>query len=87
MAGGTPMAHNKRTPEGRDERVAVLREAFGLDVTSLVDRPPPGAVRDDVFDAIALAWTARRSTVGTCVRLGGDPTEFDETGLRMEVLA
>lgn len=84
MADGTPMRHTKRTLEGRGERVAVLREGFGLDVTPLVDRPPTGAARDDVLDAIALAWTARRYVAGSSIRLGD---EADGTGLRMEVIA
>jgi predicted RNase H-like nuclease len=89
MAGDapTPMRHSKRTPEGRAERVAVLRASLGVDVVLLVDSPPAGAARDDVLDAIALAWTARRYVAGTSVRLGGEPTEVDETGLRMEVIA
>ncbi len=87
MAGGEPMRHTKRTLEGRAERVAVLRQAFGVDVTLQFDRPPAGAARDDVLDALALAWTARRYVAGSCVRLGGAPTEIDETGLRMEVIA
>jgi predicted RNase H-like nuclease len=84
MASGGPMRHTTRTLAGRAERVAVLRDAFGPDVTPLVDHPPTGAARDDVLDAIALAWTARRFVAGSFLRLGG---EVDETGLRMEVIA
>jgi predicted RNase H-like nuclease len=86
MSGGTPMRHNKRTAEGRAERVAALVTALG-DVAPLVDfvdAPPKGASRDDVFDAFALAWTARRALTRSCIRLGG---QTDETGLRMEVIA
>jgi predicted RNase H-like nuclease len=77
------MPHNKRTPEGRAERMEALRSTFG-DVTSLVERPPTGAAPDDVLDALAGAWTARRYAAGTCLRLGGD---VDDSGLRMEVVA
>jgi predicted RNase H-like nuclease len=80
---GHPMPHNKRTPEGRAERIEALRSAFG-DVTSLLEGPATGAAPDDVLDALAGAWTARRYAAGTCLRLGG---EVDETGLRMEVVA
>jgi len=83
MSGGVPMRHNKRTAEGRAERVVALGAALGK-VAGLVAAPPQGAASDDVFDALALAWTARRSLTGSCVRLGG---EVDETGLRMEVIA
>jgi predicted RNase H-like nuclease len=80
---GAPMLHTKRTAEGRAERMEALRAAFG-DVTLLVEPPPTGATRDDVLDALAGAWTARRYAAGSCLRLGG---EVDETGLRMEVIA
>jgi predicted RNase H-like nuclease len=84
MNGGEPMRHTKRTEEGRAERVAVLRVGLEVDVTPLVNRPPSGAARDDVLDALALAWTARRYLAGTCLRLGGD---VDDRGLRMQVVA
>lgn len=84
MHGGEPMPHTKRTQEGRAERLAALRVGLGTDVTPLVDRPPAGAARDDVLDALALAWTARRAAAGDGLRLGGDT---DGRGLRMEVLA
>jgi predicted RNase H-like nuclease len=84
MHGGAPMRHTKRTQEGRDERVAALRVGLGVGVTPLVERPPSGAARDDVFDALALAWTARRIAAGQGLRLGGD---LDGRGLRMEVRA
>jgi predicted RNase H-like nuclease len=83
MSDGEPMLHNKRTAEGRAARVAALGTVLG-DIASFVDAPPEGAASDDVFDALALAWTARRSLTDSCQRLGG---ELDETGLRMEVSA
>ena len=84
MSRGVPMRNNKRTAEGRAERVAALRKSGLGDVTRIVDAPTAGATRDDVLDALALAWTARRYAAGSCLRLGG---EVDETGLRMEVIA
>jgi predicted RNase H-like nuclease len=83
MMAGAPMRQTKRTPEGRAERIRALQPAFG-DVTPLVEPPPGGATRDDVLDALAGAWTARRYATGSCLCLGG---EVDETGLRMEVVA
>jgi predicted RNase H-like nuclease len=80
---GSPMRHNKKTPEGRSERVEALQHAFG-DVTPFVEPPPRGASRDDVLDALAGAWTARRFATGSFIRLGG---EADERCLRMEVIA
>lgn len=80
---GSPMPHNKKTPEGRAERMEALRHAFG-DVSSLVEPPPSGATRDDVLDALAGAWTARRHVADLALLLGD---EVDETGLRMQVVA
>ena len=85
MSGGDPMRHNKRSAAGRAERVAALQTVFGdSDIASQVGAPPKGSSSDDVFDALALAWTARRHAAGASLRLGGD---VDETGLRMEVIA
>jgi predicted RNase H-like nuclease len=83
VMAGAPMRHTKKTHAGRAERMEALRPIFG-DVTPFVEPPPRGATRDDVLDALAGAWTARRYANGSCLRLGG---EVDETGLRMEVIA
>ena len=82
VMAGRPMRHTKKTPEGRAERMEALRPPFG-DVTRLVEPPPRGATRDDVLDALAGVWTARRHSTGACIRLGG---EVDETGLRMAII-
>ena len=84
MARGVPMGHNKRSADGRAERIAVLHEHVGVDVPALLEARAPGAQPDDVLDALALAWTARRCLGGSCLRLGG---ELDATGLRMEIVA
>lgn len=84
MRGDAPMQHSKRTAAGRAERVAVLHEHVGVDVPALVGQRYPGAQPDDVLDALALAWTARRHLDGSCLRYGG---ELEATGLRMEVVA
>jgi len=54
---GTPMRANKRTAEGRTERMAALRRVFG-DLTDAVAHRPRGAAADDVLDAMAGAWIA-----------------------------
>jgi predicted RNase H-like nuclease len=62
---GAPMAHPKRTPEGRAERIAALRAAFpGLHVTAR------GAAGHDVLDAHACLLTARRVVRGEHIELG-----------------
>jgi predicted RNase H-like nuclease len=80
---GAPMTFSKATAAGRAERTGVLGAVFA-DVGAHMSSPPPGARTDDVLDAFALAWTARRYTSGSHLHLGG---ELDETGLRMEMVA
>jgi predicted RNase H-like nuclease len=84
MRGDAPMQHSKRRAEGRAERTAVLHQHLGPGISPLVETRTVGAGRDDVLDALALAWTARRYLDGSCLRLG---TELDAAGLRMEVIA
>ncbi len=79
---GAPMRHAKRKPEGRLERVAALRHAYG-GTCSVVDTRLRGSQPDDILDALVGAWTARRYARGSHVQLGG---ELDETGLRMEMI-
>ncbi len=75
MAGG-PMRHNKKTAEGRAERLAALALAA----------PPkaPGAAADDVLDALAVLWTAQRVERADERRLGDGAV--DAKGLRMEIV-
>jgi predicted RNase H-like nuclease len=86
VLAGTPLRSAKRTAEGRAEREAALRSAFGdaPRLAELVDAPPAGARRDDVLDAMVGAWTARRYVARAHLHLGG---ELDQRGLRMEVIA
>ena len=77
------MGHHKSTPEGRAERLAVLRSEFadlGEHVLARIAKTNP----DDVLDAFAAAWTARRWLAKTHLQLGG---ELDSRGLRMEMIA
>jgi predicted RNase H-like nuclease len=80
---GMPMPHSKGTVPGTAERVRALRAVFP-GVARHAEAPPAGAKVDDVLDAFALAWTARRFVLGEAVRLGGEP---DARGLRMEMIA
>jgi predicted RNase H-like nuclease len=85
VLAGAPMAHAKTTLAGRAERVDLLGDVFGkAEIERHVRRPPPGARADDVLDAFAGAWTARRRAAEAHLQLGG---ELDERGLRMEVVA
>jgi predicted RNase H-like nuclease len=85
VLAGAPMAHAKTTPAGRAERIEALGADFGREqIEGHVQRPPAGARVDDVLDAFAGAWTARRYAAAEHLRLGG---QLDDRGLRMEVVA
>jgi predicted RNase H-like nuclease len=73
---GQPLLHSKRTRAGQVARLALA---------GAVPAPPPrGAAVDDVLDAHAALWTARRVASGDEERLGDD--ERDGRGLRMEIV-
>jgi predicted RNase H-like nuclease len=80
---GAPMAHYKKTTAGRDERLAALRMSFA-DVDGHAHSRIEGVGDDDVLDAFAAAWSARRWLARTHVQLGGDT---DDRDLRMEIIA
>jgi predicted RNase H-like nuclease len=85
VLAGAPMAEPKTTAAGRAERAAVLGVVFGhRELAAHLRQAPPGARVDDVLDAFAGAWTARRLARGCAVRVGG---EVDARGLRMEMVA
>jgi len=83
LLAGAPMRHAKSTAPGRAERVRALAHDFP-DAATHAAHPPRPAKADDVLDAFACAWTARRFATGVHLHLGG---ERDETGLRMEMIA
>jgi predicted RNase H-like nuclease len=85
VLAGAPMAHPKSTAAGRAERAAALGTVFDRQtLETQLRHPPRGARADDVLDALAGAWTARRLARGTAERVGGG---VDARGLRMEVVA
>ncbi|MBO3088240.1 DUF429 domain-containing protein [Cellulomonas dongxiuzhuiae] len=72
---GASLAHAKSTRAGLDERLATLR-AHGIRLGEPVRRPGAGA--DDVLDAAAVAWTARRRAVGDALALPDPPEVFSD---------
>ena len=72
---GEPLLHSKRSVAGKAARIALV---------GVVPNALPGAATDDVLDAHAALWTARRVAVGDEERLGGG--ERDGRGLRMEIV-
>jgi predicted RNase H-like nuclease len=88
MNGRQPMEYWKRKPEGFEERHALL--ASVMKGISIPDRREAGqlarpAAADDILDAIAAAWTARRHAEGLSGRLPDMPST-DAFGLRMEIV-
>jgi len=83
LNGGSPLAHNKKRPEGRAQRLALLQGIFGASADTL--SPPRGAAWDDLYDAAVLAWTASRVAYGVERRLP-EAAELDAKGLRMEIV-
>ena len=68
---GTVVREPKRTPAGAAVRRALL-ESEGLVVQATRVR---GAAPDDILDAAAAAWTARRFADGTAERLPPEPRD------------
>jgi predicted RNase H-like nuclease len=82
LLAGAPMTSHKATPDGRAERLAALRGVFA-DVDDHAAKPRARVRSDDVLDAFAVAWTARRWWAKTHTQLGG---AIDQRGLRMEII-
>ncbi|MCL5743721.1 MAG: DUF429 domain-containing protein [Acidobacteria bacterium] len=88
MAGRRPMAHHKATPEGFEERRALLLRAYeGVQIPNLYEAASlvPPAKSDDVFDAMAAAWTASHFAQRLASRFPANPPT-DTRGLRMEIV-
>ncbi len=61
---------SKKTARGQGQRIAAL--ARWCDVVGAVAEVPVGPALDDVLDALACAWSARRWAAGTAETLGGE---------------
>lgn len=97
LAGG-PMQYNKKTRQGREERIQALQQGLGLiplppgertTVRGITNEPPfprSQVAPDDVLDAYVLAWTALRIRRGEENRLPPEPPT-DAKGLRMAILS
>lgn len=88
LNGAKPMRHNKKTPQGRDERMALLGKFFPAadslfnEATTRYRRKE--VARDDIVDALVLAVSAWLG-VGCYRSLPADPPP-DATGLAMEMV-
>lgn len=82
---GVPMSHPKRTPEGRRERQRHVDAVWPGAIERWRSRLPRSAyAEDDLLDAFAVLWTARRLADGSAVRRP-DPPDHDATGLAMVI--
>jgi len=77
---------SKKTAAGRGERLALLEPLFGpAPVAALAEKSLLAGQPDDILDAFAALWTARRIASGTARCLPAHP-ELDSAGLRMEIV-
>jgi predicted RNase H-like nuclease len=84
MAGRKPMAHGKKEHDGRRDRARLLA-AEGLLRKGAPVRTVRGAAIDDVLDAYAACWTARRIRDRSAVAVP-EQARFDRRGIRMQIL-
>lgn len=85
MNGDVPLAHSKKTLDGRTNRIALLdREMPGVAAQLVENRRRRYVAADDVLDALATLWTASRIANGTAVEFGSEPA-YDSCGLRMSI--
>ncbi|KPV41888.1 hypothetical protein AN478_00370 [Thiohalorhabdus denitrificans] len=85
--GGVPMAHNKKTAAGAAERNLLAEGWLGTAWPyARSGLPASGYARDDLLDAVAALWSARRIAVGEALRRPPEP-ERDARGLAMEIRA
>jgi predicted RNase H-like nuclease len=88
MNDGKPIEVSKNKAAGFEARRDALRRCLPLDIPATLSAAralAPFAGADDLLDALAVAWTARRHAGGTAMRLVAEPST-DESGLRMEIV-
>jgi predicted RNase H-like nuclease len=81
------MEFAKKKSQGRAERCDILRTQFDHAIDeALSEMRGTGCAADDVIDAFAALWTARRIMTGKAVTLPAIPGR-DRFGLPMEMVA
>ena len=81
MNGGQPLA-SKRSALGVGQRLALLRVEFPA-FDSVLSTAPASVPIDDVLDAAAAAWSARRIGTGTATLFG--PDSRDDEGFALGI--
>ena len=82
---GVPMKHRKASPAGRTEREQLIDVEWPGQRRAILDRLEGAYEYDDLNDAFAALWTAKRIANGQALVLGGQ--SIDKYGLRMEMWA
>ena len=88
LNGSTPLPAPKRTPAGAEHRRRLLADVYGDEPARLATTKAEamrGVGLDDLYDALALLWTAGRILRGEAERLPHDPPR-DSLGLPMEIV-
>ena len=86
--GGRPMRHNKKKPCGRTEREALIETVWPAQRARLAMHVRGhGCAPDDLNDAFAALWTARRIAARSARVFPEKTSEVDARGLRMEIFA
>jgi predicted RNase H-like nuclease len=84
LNGRCPLPVSKKSIEGRERRLALLRPRFPAIEERVTQFRAPGVAMDDLLDACAALLTARRLVAGDAERLPASPP-VDSHGLRMEI--
>jgi predicted RNase H-like nuclease len=79
LAGGAPLPDSKHTPAGLAVRRGLLARS-GIELPSRV----AGAAEDDLLDAAAVAWSARRIAGGRAVLLT-NPAQRSDDGAEIAI--
>ena len=87
LNGREPMAHGKKKPEGRRERLELVETHFGAGIVEPLRAlfTAKDVADDDILDAFAALWTAERVLSGEAETLPASPP-VDGAGLRMEMV-
>lgn len=75
-----PLKHRKLDREGKEERLALLLRHYPAIRTNLTELRRTQVADHDLLDAAVAAWSAE------CVASGAVPRQFDNRGLRMEIV-
>jgi predicted RNase H-like nuclease len=81
---GHPMLHPKTSPEGRQEREALVDQVWPGYRETLWNSLLGNVTRDDLNDAFAALWSARR-VADSCAKSLPEAWNLDEQGIPMRI--